>query len=142
MKITNWLSSKFPDYKKLPKSGKFLAWLTLVQGIAWLGLALSAAWNAFKFRAVGFRRMIYVFAPCVFQIAFASSIFSFSFYLDSVLKLQFHFSVNHFALGVNFAAIIFIVLAVRNLRYFKTISQNENVDPSAEPLEQGQDVQP
>ncbi|WP_083286726.1 hypothetical protein [Neisseria mucosa] len=142
MKITNWFSSKFPDYKKLPKSGKFLAWLTLVQGIAWLGLALSAAWNAFKFRAVGFRRMIYVFAPCVFQIAFASSIFSFSFYLDSVLKLQFHFSVNHFALGVNFAAIIFIVLAVRNLRYFKTISQNENVDPSAEPLEQGQDVQP
>ena len=142
MKITNWLSSKFPDYKILPKSGKFLAWLTLVQGIAWLGLALSAAWNAFKFRAVGFRRMIYVFAPCVFQIAFASSIFSFSFYLDSVLKLQFHFSVNHFALGVNFAAIIFIVLAVRNLRYFKTISQNENVDPSAEPLEQGQDVQP
>ena len=142
MKITNWFSSKFPDYKKLPKSGKFLAWLTLVQGIAWLGLALSAAWNAFKFRAVGFRRMIYVFAPCVFQIAFASSIFSFSFYLDSVLKLQFHFSVNHFALGVNFDAIIFIVLAVRNLRYFKTISQNENVDPSAEPLEQGQDVQP
>ena len=142
MKITNWFSSKFPDYKKLPKSGKFLAWLTLVQGIAWLGLALSAAWNAFKFRAVGFRRMIYVFAPCVFQIAFASSIFSFSFYLDSVLKLQFHFSVNHFALGVNFAAIIFIVLAVRNLRYFKTISQNENVDPSAEPLEQGQDGQP
>ncbi|OFV37359.1 hypothetical protein HMPREF3136_05495 [Neisseria sp. HMSC15C08] len=140
--MTNWFSSKFPDYKKLPKSGKFLAWLTLVQGIAWLGLALSAAWNAFKFRAVGFRRMIYVFAPCVFQIAFASSIFSFSFYLDSVLKLQFHFSVNHFALGVNFAAIIFIVLAVRNLRYFKTISQNENVDPSAEPLEQGQDVQP
>jgi hypothetical protein len=62
--------------------------------------------------------------------------------LDSVLKLQFHFSVNHFALGVNFAAIIFIVLAVRNLHYFKTISQNENVDPSAEPLEQGQDVQP
>ena len=142
MKITNWFSSKFPDYKKLPKSGKFLAWLTLVQGIAWLGLALSAAWNAFKFRAVGFRRMIYVFAPCVFQIAFASSIFSFSFYLDSELKLKFHFSVNHFALGVNFAAIIFIVLAVRNLRYFKTISQNENVDPSAEPLEQGQDVQP
>ncbi len=174
MKITNWFSSKFPDYKKLPKSGKFLAWLTLVQGIAWLVLAiiqlwfgltndlgiiwlvllfwgfvgtwgvlaLSAAWNAFKFRAVGFRRMIYVFAPCVFQIAFASSIFSFAFYLDSVLKLQFHFSANHFALGVNFAAIIFIVLAVRNLHYFKTIPQNENVDPSAEPLEQGQDVQP
>lgn len=116
-KMKSWFSNTFPDYKKLPKSGKFMAWLTFVQGVVWLilaliqsvqglinnmawavffgilvfalgVLALSSAWNAFKFREVGFKRMIYVYTPCLLQIAFASDVFSFTYYIESVLQLS------------------------------------------------------
>ena len=152
----------------MPKSGKFMAWLTLVQGVVWLilasiqsvqglinnmawavffgillfilgVLALSAAWNAFKFREVGFKRMIYVYTPCLLQIAFASDVFSFVFYIDSVLKLWFSLTVNKLSVGINFAAILFIVLAGRNCRHLKMVSQN--TDKNVEPLEQGQETQ-
>ena len=167
--MKSWFSNTFPDYKKLPKSGKFMAWLTFVQGVVWLilasiqsvqglinnmawavffgillfilgVLALSAAWNAFKFREVGFKRMIYVYTPCLLQIAFASDVFSFVFYIDSVLKLSFSLIVNKLTVGVNFAAILFIVLAGRNYRHLKMVSQN--TDKNVEPLEQGQETQP
>ena len=167
-KMKSWFSNTFPDYKKLPKSGKFMAWLTLVQGVVWLilasiqsvqglinniawavffgillfilgVLALSAAWNAFKFREVGFKRMTYVYIPCLLQIAFASDVFSFVFYIDSVLKLWFSLTVNKLSVGVNFAAILFIVLAGRNYRHLKMVSQN--TDKNVEPLEQGQETQ-
>ena len=167
-KMKSWFFNTFPDYKKLPKSGKFMAWLTLVQGVVWLilasiqsvqglinnmawavffgillfilgVLALSAAWNAFKFREVGFKRMIYVYTPCLLQIAFASDVFSFVFYIDSVLKLWFSLTVNKLSVGVNFAAILFIVLAGRNYRHLKMVSQN--TDKNVEPLEQGQETQ-
>lgn len=166
--MKSWFSNTFPDYKKLPKSGKFMAWLTLVQGVVWLilasiqsvqglinnmawavffgillfilgVLALSAAWNAFKFREVGFKRMIYVYTPCLLQIAFASDVFSFVFYIDSVLKLWFSLTVNKLSVGINFAAILFIVLAGRNCRHLKMVSQN--TDKNVEPLEQGQETQ-
>ena len=166
--MKSWFSNTFPDYKKLPKSGKFMAWLTLVQGVVWLilasiqsvqglinniawavffgillfilgVLALSAAWNAFKFREVGFKRMTYVYIPCLLQIAFASDVFSFVFYIDSVLKLWFSLTVNKLSVGVNFAAILFIVLAGRNYRHLKMVSQN--TDKNVEPLEQGQETQ-
>ena len=166
--MKSWFSNTFPEYKKLPKSGKFMAWLTLVQGVVWLilasiqsvqglinnmawavffgillfilgVLALSAAWNAFKFREVGFKRMIYVYTPCLLQIAFASDVFSFVFYIDSVLKLWFSLTVNKLSVGVNFAAILFIVLAGRNCRHLKMVSQN--TDKNVEPLEQGQETQ-
>ena len=169
-KMKSWFSNTFPEYKKLPKSGKFMAWLTLVQGVVWLilasiqsvqglinnmawavffgillfilgVLALSAAWNAFKFREVGFKRMIYVYTPCLLQIAFASDVFSFVFYIDSVLKLWFSLTVNKFSIGINFAAILFIVLAGRNCRHLKMVSQNtdKNVEP-LEQVEQGQET--
>ena len=167
-KMKSWFSNIFPEYKKLPKSGKFMAWLTLVQGVVWLilasiqsvqglinnmawavffgillfilgVLALSAAWNAFKFREVGFKRMIYVYTPCLLQIAFASDVFSFVFYIDSVLKLSFSLIINKLTVGVNFAAILFIVLAGRNYRHLKMVSQN--TDKNVEPLEQGQETQ-
>jgi len=167
-KMKSWFFNTFPDYKKLPKSGKFMAWLTLVQGVVWLilasiqsvqgrinnmawavffgillfilgVLALSAAWNAFKFREVGFKRMIYVYTPCLLQIAFASDVFSFVFYIDSVLKLWFSLTVNKLSVGINFAAILFIVLAGRNCRHLKMVSQN--TDKNVEPLEQGQETQ-
>ena len=167
-KMKSWFFNTFPDYKKLPKSGKFMAWLTLVQGVVWLilasiqsvqglinniawavffgillfilgVLALSAAWNAFKFREVGFKRMTYVYIPCLLQIAFASDVFSFVFYIDSVLKLWFSLTVNKLSVGVNFAAILFIVLAGRNYRHLKMVSQN--TDKNVEPLEQGQETQ-
>lgn len=167
-KMKSWFSNTFPEYKKLPKSGKFMAWLTLVQGVVWLilasiqsvqglinnmawavffgillfilgVLALSAAWNAFKFREVGFKRMIYVYTPCLLQIAFASDVFSFVFYIDSVLKLWFSLTVNKLSIGINFAAILFIVLAGRNCRHLKMVSQN--TDKNVEPLEQGQETQ-
>ena len=166
--MKSWFSNTFPEYKKLPKSGKFMAWLTLVQGVVWLilasiqsvqglinnmawavffgillfilgVLALSAAWNAFKFREVGFKRMIYVYTPCLLQIAFASDVFSFVFYIDSVLKLWFSLTVNKLSVGINFAAILFIVLAGRNCRHLKMVSQN--TDKNVEPLEQGQETQ-
>lgn len=166
--MKSWFSNTFPEYKKLPKSGKFMAWLTLVQGVVWLilasiqsvqglinniawavffgillfilgVLALSAAWNAFKFREVGFKRMTYVYIPCLLQIAFASDVFSFVFYIDSVLKLWFSLTVNKLSVGVNFAAILFIVLAGRNYRHLKMFSQN--TDKNVEPLEQGQETQ-
>lgn len=166
--MKSWFSNTFPDYKKLPKSGKFMAWLTFVQGVVWLilasiqsvqglinnmawavffgillfilgVLALSAAWNAFKFREVGFKRMIYVYTPCLLQIAFASDVFSFVFYIDSVLKLWFSLTVNKLSVGINFAAILFIVLAGRNCRHLKMVSQN--TDKNVEPLEQGQETQ-
>ena len=102
--MKSWFSNTFPEYKKLPKSGKFMAWLTFVQGVVWLilasiqsvqglinnmawavffgillfilgVLALSAAWNAFKFREVGFKRMIYVYTPCLLQIVFVGEAF-------------------------------------------------------------------
>ena len=161
--MKSWFSNTFPEYKKLPKSGKFMAWLTFVQGVVWLilasiqsvqglinniawavffgillfilgMLALSAAWNAFKFREVGFKRMTYVYMPCLLQIAFASDVFSFVFYIDSVLKLWFSLTVNKLSVGVNFAAILFIVLAGRNYRHLKMVSQN--TDKNVEPLEQ------
>lgn len=167
-KMKSWFSNTFPEYKKLPKSGKFMAWLTFVQGVVWLilaliqivqglinnmawavffgillfilgVLALSAAWNAFKFREVGFKRMIYVYTPCLLQIAFASDVFSFVFYIDSVLKLWFSLTVNKLSVGINFAAILFIVLAGRNCRHLKMVSQN--TDKNVEPLEQGQETQ-
>lgn len=167
-KMKSWFFNTFPDYKKLPKSGKFMAWLTLVQGVVWLilasiqsvqglinnmawavffgillfilgVLALSAAWNAFKFREVGFKRMIYVYTPCLLQIAFASDVFSFVFYIDSVLKLWFSLTVNKLSVGINFATILFIVLAGRNCRHLKMVSQN--TDKNVEPLEQGQETQ-
>ena len=167
-KMKSWFSNTFPDYKKLPKSGKFMAWLTFVQGVVWLilasiqsvqglinnmawavffgillfilgVLALSAAWNAFKFREVGFKRMTYVYIPCLLQIAFASDVFSFVFYIDSVLKLSFSLTVHKLTVGVNFAAILFIVLAGRNYRHLKMVSQN--TDKNVEPLEQGQETQ-
>ena len=166
--MKSWFSNTFPEYKKLPKSGKFMAWLTLVQGVVWLilasiqsvqglinniawavffgillfilgVLALSAAWNAFKFREVGFKRMTYVYIPCLLQIAFASDVFSFVFYIDSVLKLSFSLIINKLTVGVNFAAILFIVLAGRNYRHLKMVSQN--TDKNVEPLEQGQETQ-
>lgn len=170
-KMKSWFSNTFPEYKKLPKSGKFMAWLTFVQGVVWLilasiqsvqglinnmawavlfgvlvfalgVLALSAAWNAFKFREVGFKRMTYVYMPCLLQIAFASDVFSFVFYIDSVLKLWFSLTVNKLSVGVNFAAILFIVLAGRNYRHLKMVSQNtdKNVEP-LEQVEQGQETQ-
>ena len=170
-KMKSWFFNTFPDYKKLPKSGKFMAWLTFVQGVVWLilasiqsvqglinniawavffgillfilgVLALSAAWNAFKFREVGFKRMIYVYTPCLLQIAFASDVFSFVFYIDSVLKLWFSLTVNKLSIGINFAAILFIVLAGRNCRHLKMVSQNtdKNVEP-LEQVEQGQETQ-
>ena len=169
--MKSWFSNTFPDYKKLPKSGKFMAWLTFVQGVVWLilasiqsvqglinnmawavffgillfilgVLALSAAWNAFKYRAVGFKRMTYVYMPCILQIAFASDVFSFVFYIDSVLKLSFSLIINKLTVGVNFAAILFIVLAGRNYRHLKMVSQNtdKNVE-SLEQVEQGQETQ-
>ena len=167
-KMKSWFSNTFPEYKKLPKSGKFMAWLTFVQGVVWLilasiqsvqglinnmawavffgillfilgVLALSAAWNAFKFREVGFKRMTYVYIPCLLQIAFASDVFSFVFYIDSVLKLSFSLIINKLTVGVNFAAILFIVLAGRNYRHLKMVSQN--ADKNVEPLEQGQETQ-
>ena len=166
--MKSWFSNTFPEYKKLPKSGKFMAWLTLVQGVVWLilasiqsvqglinniawavffgillfilgVLALSAAWNAFKFREVGFKRMTYVYTPCLLQIAFASDVSSFVFYIDSVLKLSFSLIINKLTVGVNFAAILFIVLAGRNYRHLKMVSQN--TDKNVEPLEQGQETQ-
>ncbi|WNS82918.1 hypothetical protein [Neisseria sp. DTU_2021_1001991_1_SI_NGA_ILE_055] len=170
-KMKSWFSNTFPEYKKLPQSGKFMAWLTFVQGVVWLilasiqsvqglinnmawavffgillfilgVLALSAAWNAFKFREVGFKRMIYVYTPCLLQIAFASDVFSFVFYIDSVLKLWFSLTVNKLSIGINFAAILFIVLAGRNCRHLKMVSQNtdKNVEP-LEQVEQGQETQ-
>lgn len=95
--MKSWFSNTFPEYKKLPKSGKFMAWLTFVQGVVWLilasiqsvqglinsiawavffgillfilgMLALSAAWNAFKFREVGFKRMTYVYMLSLIHI--------------------------------------------------------------------------
>lgn len=167
--MKSWFSNTFPEYKKLPKSGKFMAWLTFVQGVVWLilasiqsvqglinnmawavffgillfilgVLALSAAWNAFKFREVGFKRMTYVYTPCLLQIAFASDVFSFTYYIESVLQLSFSLIVHELTVGVNFAAILFIVLAGRNYRHLKMVSQN--TDKNVEPLEQGQETQP
>lgn len=167
-KMKSWFSNTFPDYKKLPKSGKFMAWLTFVQGVVWLilaliqivqglinnmawavffgilvfalgVLALSAAWNAFKFREVGFKRMIYVYTPCLLQIAFASDVFSFTYYIESVMQLSFSLIVHKLTVGINFAAILFIVLAGRNCRHLKMVSQN--TDKNVEPLEQGQETQ-
>ena len=169
--MKSWFSNTFPDYKKLPKSGKFMAWLTFVQGLVWvvlaviqsaqglinniawavffgillfvLGvLALFAAWNAFKFREVGFKRMMYVYMPCLFQIVFVGEAFSFTYYIESVLQLSFSLIVHKLTVGINFAAILFIVLAGRNCRHLKMVSQNtdKNVEP-LEQVEQGQETQ-
>ena len=167
-KMKSWFFNTFPEYKKLPKSGKFMAWLTFVQGVVWsilasiqsvqglinniawavffgillfiLGvLALSAAWNAFKFREVGFKRMTYVYTPCLLQIAFASDVFSFTYYIESVLQLSFSLTGHKLTVGINFAAILFIVLAGRNYRHLKMVSQN--TDKNVEPLEKGQETQ-
>lgn len=167
-KMKSWFFNTFPEYKKLPKSGKFMAWLTFVQGVVWvvlaviqsvqglinniawavffgvllfvLGvLALSAAWNAFKFCAVGFKRMTYVYMPCLFQIVFVGEAFSFTYYIESVLQLSFSLTVHKLTVGINFAAILFIVLAGRNYRHLKMVSQN--TDKNVEPLEKGQETQ-
>lgn len=167
-KMKSWFFNTFPEYKKLPKSGKFMAWLTFVQGVVWvvlaviqsvqglinniawavffgvllfvLGvLALSAAWNAFKFCAVGFKRMTYVYMPYLFQIVFVGEAFSFTYYIESVLQLSFSLTVHKLTVGINFAAILFIVLAGRNYRHLKMVSQN--TDKNVEPLEKGQETQ-
>lgn len=165
-----WFAETFPDYKKLPKSGKFMAWLALLQGVVWLALAavqtasglkdgiiwillfwalvaawgmfaLFAAWDAFKCRASGFRKIAIVFAPCLFQIAVAGASFSFSFYLDSVLKLNFSFGLNNFAFGINVAALLFIILAVRNFRYINALPEQAEASAENENIEQGQETQ-
>ena len=93
-----------------------------------------------KFREVGFKRMTYVYIPCLLQIAFCKRMyFLLYFYIDSVLKLWFSLTVNKLSVGVNFAAILFIVLAGRNYRHLKMVSQN--TDKNVEPLEQGQETQ-
>jgi len=58
------------------------------------------------------------------------------------LKLWFSLTVNKLSVGVNFAAILFIVLAGRNYRHLKMVSQNtdKNVEP-LEQVEQGQETQ-
>lgn len=121
-----------------------MAWAVLFGVLVFaLGvLALSAAWNAFKFREVGFKRMIYVYTPCLLQIAFASDVFSFTYYIESVLQLSFSLIVHKLTVGINFAAILFIVLAGRNCRHLKMVSQNtdKNVEP-LEQVEQGQETQ-
>ena len=145
-----------------------MAWLTFVQGVVWsilasiqsvqglinniawvvffgillfvLGvLALSAAWNALKFRAVGFKRMTYVYMPCLFQIVFVGEALSFTYYIESVLQLSFSLTGHKLTVGINFAAILFIVLAGRNYRHLKMVSQN--TDKNVEPLEKGQETQ-
>lgn len=145
-----------------------MVWLTFVQGVTWvvlaviqsvqglinniawavlfgvlifaLGLlALSAAWNAFKYRAVGFKRMTYVYMPCLLQIVFVGEALSFTYYIESVLQLSFSLTVHKLTVGVNFAAILFIVLAGRNYRHLKMVSQN--TDKNVEPLEQGQETE-
>ena len=147
-----------------------MVWLTFVQGVVWLilasiqsvqglinniawavffgillfvlgVLALSAAWNAFKFREIGFNRMIYVYTPCLLQIVFVGEAFSFTYYIESVLQLSFSLTVHKLTVGVNFAAILFIVLAGRNCRHLKMVSQNtdKNVE-LLEQVEQGQET--
>ncbi|MGN6843009.1 hypothetical protein ACTHUM_15635, partial [Neisseria sp. P0021.S006] len=60
--------------------------------------------------------------------------------IESVLQLSFSLTVHKLTVGVNFADILFIVLARRNYRHLKMVSQN--TDKNVEPLEQGQETQP
>lgn len=97
-----WFKRIFPDYSRLPKSGKFLAWLTFLQATHWLAvlvlqqvfapetvfwwsvlvmlavaaLTLAASWNAFKYRVKGFRLMLLVFALALIKVQFGNKFLS------------------------------------------------------------------
>ena len=68
--MKSWFSNTFPEYKKLPKSGKFMAWLTFVQGVVWLILAsiqsvqgLITTWHGLCF--LGFYFSFWVYWRCL-----------------------------------------------------------------------------
>ncbi|HFC8518217.1 hypothetical protein [Neisseria weaveri] len=137
-----WFKNFFPDYSRLPKSGKFLAWLTFLQGMKWplelmfqavvapqtlvwwkilillalSGFTLSAAWNAFKYRITGFKQMLIVYGLGLIQIYRADGFF---FDLSGVLRFAFSFGSNGNSTSINFLAILFIWLAVKNIQHIK-----------------------
>ena len=137
-----WFERLFPDYARLPRSGKFLAWLTFLQGIKWplelliqaLGapetvlwwsvlillvlsaFTLRAAWNAFKYRMEGFMQMLAVYGLALLQVRFANGFF---IDLSGVLSFSVGFGVNGSYFSFNFLAVLFIWLAGKNITRMK-----------------------
>ncbi|WP_373699645.1 hypothetical protein [Neisseria dentiae] len=139
-----WFKRLFPDYPRLPKSGKFLAWLTLLQGtkwplefaihkylypeapVVWWGILISlavtiltllAAWNVFKYRLVGLRQMLAVYGLAVIQIWIADKFF---FNFSGVLALSLGYGSDNWQFKINFLALFFIWLVYKNIEYMKS----------------------
>ena len=140
---------KFPHYQKLSGSGKFLAWFLALQGIAnsvillinmpyafdnWISvifliievvfalLYFLSAWKIVHYKISGFRLAILMFVLSVFQfrMVFLSGVF---FEWNMVILLQLSFvwgGLDGTYFKINFAALIFLILAYKNIMKMKT----------------------
>lgn len=151
-----WFSQRFPDYEKLSTSGKILAWIILLQGLYPLfimgtvlfhnistplitiiilitisGLHLFAAWKIFHYQISGFRWAILLFIQSLiqFRAVFYDSGFSFEWNSAGLLKLSIGFgNFNGGYLNFNIAALIFLILAYKNITKMKADIHAHNPD--------------
>ena len=130
--MNNLFHQTFPKYALLSRSGKWLAWITLLQGISWLVVAFTvadgwlgwlmvsaaallnfyASYYIFHRRLRGFRCALLVFVLAVFSIRHANGSF---IDLAGVMQLTLVVGSQTWQVGVNFLAVLFLWLVYRNI---------------------------
>ena len=130
--MNNLFHQTFPQYALLSRSGKWLAWITLLQGISWLAVAFTAAdgwlgwlivsaaallnfyasYHIFQRRLRGFRCALLVFILALFSIRHANGSF---IDLAGVMQLTLVVGSQTWQVGVNFLAVLFLWLVYRNI---------------------------
>ena len=126
----------FPQDALLSRSGKWLAWITLLQGISWLAVAFTvadgwlgwlmvsaaallnfyASYHIFQRRLRGFRCALLVFVLALFSIRHANGSF---IDLSGVVRLTLVVGSQTWQVGVNFLAVLFLWLVYRNIMRLK-----------------------
>lgn len=130
--MNNLFHQTFPKYALLSRSGKWLAWITLLQGISWLAvvftvadgwlgllmisvaalLNLYASYHIFHRRLRGFRCALLVFVLALFSIRHANGSF---IDLSGVVQLTLVVGSQTWQVGVNFLVVLFLWLVYRNI---------------------------
>ncbi len=134
--MNNLFHKIFPQYALLSRSGKWLAWITLLQGISWLAVAFTvadgwlgllmgsaaallnfyASYHIFHRRLRGFRCALLVFVLALFSIRHANGSF---IDLAGVVQLTLVVGSQTWQVGVNFLAVLFLWLVYRNIMRLK-----------------------
>lgn len=130
--MNNLFHKTFPQYALLSRSGKWLAWITLLQGISWLAVAFTvadgwlgwlmvsaaallnfyASYHIFQRRLRRFRCALLVFVLALFSIRHANGSF---IDLAGVMQLTLVVGSQTWQVGVNFLAVLFLWLVYRNI---------------------------